>query len=76
MDVLNDSDSRNEPDDEIETDMDGDENGEQEEEYEELYERQPVSAKSARPSLLEGLRSYNPDRKPSALGKKASELDI
>jgi len=42
----------------------------------EAYGRQPESAKNARPSLLEGLRSFSPDRQPPGTGRKPPDLDI
>ncbi|MCL2516945.1 MAG: SNF2-related protein [Oscillospiraceae bacterium] len=46
------------------------------EEPDDEYERQTASAKSAKPSLLEGLRSFNPERQSPVSGKKSPELDI
>jgi hypothetical protein len=69
FDVINDGDSR----DEIEDDP-PDLGGEDEPVY--TYEPRAASAKSARLSLLEGLRSFTPDRQPPVPGKKASGIDI
>jgi len=40
------------------------------------YQPRAASAKSVKPSLLEGLHSFSPDRRQDAPGKKASELEI
>jgi hypothetical protein len=61
FDVMNDTDSR----DEAEPEIDGDE-----------YERQPYSAKSTKPPILDAIRSYNSEKPPSVPGKKTSEIDI
>jgi hypothetical protein len=41
-----------------------------------VYQHQAASAKSVKPSLLEGLRSFSPDRQMPGSGKKQSEIDI
>jgi len=65
LDVMNDIDTRSDNAGEIEPD-DG-------AEYEEEYERQPASAKSAKPPMLETLRSYSAEKQPSIPGRKTSE---
>ena len=51
------------------------------ERYNEIYERQPASAKSARPSFLDEIRSYNADKQAGKQqapipGKKTNEPEI
>jgi len=38
--------------------------------------RESIPAKSAKPSLLDGIRAYNAERHQSAAGKKPTERDI
>jgi len=71
FDVLND-DSRDDPDDESEPDV----NYIEEEPDEEYEEPRAASAKSVRPSLMEGLRSFHPDKRHEAQGSKPPELQI
>jgi len=71
FDVLND-DSRDDPDDESEPDM----NYIEEEPDEEYEVPRAASAKSVRPSLMEGLRSFHPDRRQETQGGKPPELHI
>jgi len=40
------------------------------------YQPRTVSAKSERPSLMDGLRSFNPDKQQFGTGKKADNLNI
>jgi len=68
LDVLND-DSRDDPDDEPDIDYGDDE-------PDEGYEPRAASAKSERPSLLEGLRSFHPDRRQDTAGRKPNEPEI
>ena len=70
LDVLNDPDNRDGSGEEHDPpDIDDDEQDNE-------YEPRVASAKSARPSLIEGLRTYNPDRQPPGTGKKPGNLDI
>jgi hypothetical protein len=68
FDVLNDSDSRDDYEGEFEPPDD--------EEPEELYEHRAASAKSARPSLLEGLHSFSSDKRQDAPGRKPAERGL
>ena len=64
FELMNDTDER----DDIDIDPD--------DEIEEEYDPMAVSAKSARPSLLEGIRSYSADRQPPVHGRKTGNLEI
>jgi hypothetical protein len=68
LDVLNDADTRHEPEDEIEP---PDDDGQEIE-----YERQPASAKSAMPSFLDGIREYTANKQPTLPGKKPNDLVV
>jgi len=72
FDVINDDGNRDENDDIDEPpDIDYDD-----EEFVDIKQPMAVSAKSARPSLMEGLRTFSYDKHQSGPGKKTGEINI
>jgi len=65
LDLMNEPDNRNEAANEVEPEAD-----------DEYDEPEAAYAKSVKPPMLETIRAYNAEKKPSAPGKKSAEHEI